>query len=68
MSAQIAIGQTATVSKADYSEATGKVVSVNEHPIVVFLGTCEYPIRGEGMETKVTIIDENGKEHSGSII
>lgn len=56
------VGHNVTINKADYSQATGKVVKVSEQKIMLDL------TKGvKGVETNVylTIEDENGKEHTG---
>ncbi len=53
-----------TIKKADYSQATGKVVKVSEQKIMLDL------TKGvKGVETNVwlTINDENRKEHIGTL-
>lgn len=53
-----------TINKSDYSQATGKVVRVSEQKIMLNLS------KGiTGVETYVwlTIIDENGIEHTGTL-
>jgi hypothetical protein len=53
-----------TINKADYSQATGKVVKVSEQKILLDL------TKGvKGVETNVglTIEDESGKEHTGTL-
>jgi hypothetical protein len=58
------IGHNVTINKADYSQATGKVVKVSEQKIMLDL------TKGvKGVETNVylTIEDENGKEHTGTL-
>ena len=58
------VGHNVTINKADYSQATGKVVKVNEQKIMLDL------TKGvKGVETNVylTIEDENGKEHTGTL-
>lgn len=53
-----------TINKADYSQATGNVVRVSEQKIMLDLS------KGiTGVETNVwlTIIDENGIEHTGTL-
>jgi len=57
------VGHNATINKADYSQATGKVVKVSEQKIMLVL------TKGvKGVETNVwlTIQDENGTEHTGT--
>lgn len=59
------IGHEVTINKADYSQATGKVVKVSEQKIMLDL------TKGvKGVETNVwlTIEDENGKEHRGTLL
>ena len=58
------IGHRVTINKADYSQATGAVVKVSEQKIMLDL------TKGvKGVETNVwlTIQDENGKEHTGTL-
>jgi hypothetical protein len=58
------VGHNVTINKADYSQATGKVVKVSEQKITLDL------TKGvKGVETNVwlTIEDENGKEHTGTL-
>lgn len=58
------VGQEVTINKADYSQATGKVVKVSEQKIMLDL------TKGvKGVETNVwlTIQDENGTEHTGTL-
>jgi hypothetical protein len=58
------VGHKVTINKADYSQATGKVVKVSEQKIMLDL------TKGvKGIETNVwlTIEDENGKEHNGTL-
>lgn len=57
-------GHKVTVNKADYSQETGKVVKVSEQKILLDL------TKGvKGVETNVwlTIEDESGKEHTGTL-
>ncbi len=59
------VGHKVTINKADYSQATGKVVKVIEQKIMLDL------VKGvEGVETNVqlTIVDENEKEHTGTLL
>jgi hypothetical protein len=53
-----------TINKAGYSEATGKVIKVSEQKIMLDLTK-----GAKGVETNVwlTIEDENGKEHTGTL-
>ena len=58
------VGHEVTINKADYSQATGKVVKVSENKIMLDL------TKGvKGVETNVwlTIQDENGTEHTGTL-
>ena len=58
------IGNKATISKSDYSQVAGTVVKVSEQKIILDL------TKGlKGVETNVwlTIKDENGKEHCGTL-
>lgn len=58
------VGHQVTINKADYSQATGKVVKVCEQKIMLDL------TKGvKGVETNVwlTIEDESGKEHTGTL-
>jgi hypothetical protein len=58
------VGHEVTINKADYSQATGKVVKVSEQKIMLDL------TKGvKGVETNVwlTIEDESGKEHTGTL-
>lgn len=58
------LGHKVTINKADYSQATGKVVKVSEQKIMLDL------TKGvKGVETNVwlTIEDKDGKEHTGTL-
>ena len=58
------VGHEVTINKADYSQATGKVVKVSEQKIMLDL------TKGvTGVETNVwlTIQDENDSEHTGTL-
>jgi hypothetical protein len=58
------VGHNVTINKADYSQASGKVVKVSEQKILLDL------TKGiKGVETNVwlTIEDEMGKEHTGTL-
>jgi len=58
------VGHKVTINKSDYSQATGKVVKVSEQKILLDL------TKGvKGVETNVwlTIEDEKGKEHTGTL-
>lgn len=58
------IGHEVTINKADYSQATGKVVKVSKQKIMLDL------TKGvKGVETNVwlTIQDKEGKEHTGTL-
>lgn len=58
------IGYQVTINKSDYSQAVGKVVKVSEQKIILDLSK-----EVKGVETNVwlTIQDENGKEHTGTL-
>lgn len=58
------IGYQVTINKSDYSQVVGKVVKVSEQEVILDLS------KGvKGVETNVwlTIQDENGKEHTGTL-
>jgi len=58
------LGHKATINKADYSQATGKVVKVSEQKVMLDL------TKGvKGVETNVwlTIVDASGQEHNGTL-
>jgi hypothetical protein len=58
------LGHKVTVNKADYSQVKGKVLNVSEQKIMLDL------TKGvNGVETNVwlTIIDESGMEHTGTL-
>lgn len=58
------VGHNVTINKADYTQATGKVVKVSEQKIMLDL------TKGvNGVETNVwlTIENEYGKEHTGTL-
>jgi hypothetical protein len=58
------VGHKVTINKADYSQAAGKALKVSEQKIMLDL------TKGvKGIETNVwlTIEDENGKEHTGTL-
>lgn len=58
------VGHNVTINKADYSQATGKVVKVSEQKIML-----DWTKGVKGVETNVylTIEDENAKEHTGTL-
>ncbi len=58
------VGHQVTLNKTDYSQATGKVVKVSKQKIML-----EITKGVKGVETNVwlTIQDENGKEHTGTL-
>jgi hypothetical protein len=53
-----------TINKSDYSQATGVVIKVSEQNITLNLSN---GLRGVESNLWVTIKDENGKEHIGTI-
>ncbi len=58
------LGHEVTINKADYSQATGKVLKVSEQKIMP-----ELTGGAKVVETNVwlTIEDENGQEHTGTL-
>ncbi len=58
------IGYQVTINKADYSQATGKVINVSEQKIMLDLTK---GVRGVETNVWLTIEDENGKEHVGTL-
>ncbi|SDY03757.1 hypothetical protein [Flavobacterium degerlachei] len=58
------IGHNVTINKFDYSQVTGKVISVNEQKISLNLTT---GINGVETNVWLTIQDKNGTEHTGSL-
>lgn len=58
------IGHKVTINKSDYSQVEGRVIKVSEQKIDVSLSNGFH-----GVETNVwlTVIDENGKEHLGTL-
>jgi hypothetical protein len=64
VSTQDLIGHTVTINKSDFSQASGKVIKVDEQKIMLDL------TKGvKGVETNVwiTIVDNAGKEHMGTL-
>jgi hypothetical protein len=58
------VGHNVTINKADYSQATGKVVKVSEQKIMLDLTKV---VKGVETDVYLTIEDENGKEHTGTL-
>jgi hypothetical protein len=58
------IGKKVTINKSDYSQVNGKVVKVSEQKISLDFGK---GIKGEEKNVWVTIEDERGKEHTGTL-
>lgn len=58
------VGHELRIKKADYSQATGKVVKVSEQKIILDL---KKKIKGVETNVRLTIEDENGKEHTGTL-
>jgi len=58
------VGHQVTINKADYSQATGKVVKVSEQKIMLDLSK---GITGVETNVRLTIIDKNGIEHLGTL-
>jgi hypothetical protein len=55
------VGQTITINKADFSQATWKVVKVSEQKIMLDL------TKGVGTNVWLTIQDKNGLEPTGTL-
>jgi hypothetical protein len=58
------VGHEVTINKADYSQATGKVVKVSQQKIMLDLTK---GVKGVETNVWVTIQDENGTEHTGTL-
>jgi hypothetical protein len=58
------VGHNVTINKADYSQATGKVVKVSEQKITLDLTK---GVKGAETNVWLTIEDENKKEHTGTL-
>ena len=58
------VGHQVTINKADYSQATGKVVKVSEQKIMLDLTK---GVKGVETNVRLTIEDESGKEHTGTL-
>ncbi|MBU3714206.1 MAG: hypothetical protein FGM46_04580 [Ferruginibacter sp.] len=58
------VGHQVTIKKADYSQATGKVVKVSEQKIMLDLTN---GVKGVETNVYLTIEVENGKEHTGTL-
>ncbi|MBK9726505.1 MAG: hypothetical protein IPO86_00140 [Saprospiraceae bacterium] len=58
------VGHTVIINKADYSQVSGKVIKVSEQQIMLDLTK---GIKGVETNVWVTIQDENGKEHTGTL-
>ncbi len=58
------VGHNVTINKADYSQATGTVVKVSEQKIMLDLTK---DVKGVETNVYLTIEDENGKEHTGTL-
>lgn len=58
------VGHEVTINRVDYSQAIGKVIKVSEQKIIL-----NFSKGLKGIETNVwlTILDENGKEHTGKL-
>jgi len=58
------IGHTVISNKADYSQVSGKVIEVSEQQIMLDLNK---GVKGVETNVWVTVKDENGKEHKGTL-
>ncbi len=58
------VGHKVTINKADYSQASGKVVKVSEQKIMLDLTK---GVKGVETNVWVTIIDDNGNEQMGTL-
>ena len=58
------IGHTVIINKADYSQVSGKVIEVSEQQIMLDLTK---GIKGVETNVWVTVQDENGKKHKGTL-
>ena len=58
------VGHKVTINKADYSQATGKVVKVSEQKIMLDLTK---GVTGVVTNVWVTIIDDKGKDQMGTL-
>lgn len=58
------IGHHVTIKKSDYSEVEGKVTNVREQKIMLDLTK---GVKGVETNVWVTVIDNNGKEHTGTL-
>ena len=59
------IGDFAYIRKADYNEIHGQIIDISNFEMAVNLGQ---GIKGSQAEIYATIVDENGKEHSGHLM
>lgn len=59
------IGDFAWIRKADYNEMCGEIIDIRNFEMNVNLGQ---DIKGSQSEIYATIVDENGKEHSGQLM
>jgi hypothetical protein len=58
------IGHNVIINKTDYSQVSGKVIKVSEQQIMLDLTK---GVKGVETNVWVTIQDENGKEHTGTL-
>lgn len=58
------VGHQVTINKADHSQITGKVVKLSEQKIMLDLTK---DVKGVGTNVWLTIEDEIGKEHTGTL-
>lgn len=59
------VNQVVTINKPDYSQVTGKVVKVSEQEVLLDLTK---GIKGFEKNVWVTVQDENGNEHTGTLL
>ncbi len=58
------IGHTVIINKADYSQVSGKVIEVSEQEIMLDLTK---GVKGVETNVWVTVQDEKGKQHKGTL-
>lgn len=58
------VGKNVTINKADYSQVTGKVAKVSKQNLMLDLTK---GVKGVETNVQLTILDKNGKEHTGTL-
>jgi hypothetical protein len=58
------VGHQVTINKANYAQATGKVLKVSEQKIMLDLTK---GVKGDETNVWLTIEDESGREHTGTL-